>query len=97
MLQLCPKYYPSQIISAASLGSISSIGYAVSFVSFSLIGIALYKYSTRYRELSRGVTSEFASDFLDVMTPVFIASILTLAIIVGIIVAIHDWEVSRYS
>lgn len=66
-------------------------------MSFSVIGIALYKYSTRYRELTRGVAGEYASDFLDIRTPVFIASILTLAVAVGIIVAIHDWEASRYS
>jgi hypothetical protein len=86
-----------KIISAASVGSVASIGYAVSFISFSVIGIAVYKYSTRYRELTRGVTNESLSDFLDMKTPVFLASILTLAVVVGIIVAIHDWELSRYS
>ena len=88
---------PHQIISAASLGSVSSIGFAISFVSFSIIGIALYKYTTRYRELTRGVTSEIVSDFLDIRTPVCTASVITLAVVVGIIVAIHNWEVSRYS
>ena len=43
------------------------------------------------------MAGEYASDFLDIRTPVFIASILTLAVAVGIIVAIHDWEASRYS
>jgi hypothetical protein len=84
-------------VSAASLGAVSSIGYLISFISFSIIGLALFKFATRHRELTRGVVSEMSSDFLDTKIPVFIASVLTLGIFLAIVVAIHDWEVSRYS
>lgn len=69
----------------------------MSFISFSIIGLSLNKYATRYRELTKGAVNESASDFLDIKMPVFIAGVLSFGIIVAILLAIHDWEVSRYS
>lgn len=87
----------SMIISAASIAAVSSIGYAVSLISFAIIGVACYKYARRYRELTLGVVDEGSSDFLDIKTPIFIACIFTFGICVAIVVAINEWEVSRYS
>jgi uncharacterized membrane protein len=66
-------------------------------ISFAIIGLAFYKYLRRHRELTLGVADESSSDFLDVKTPVIIASLFSLGVGVAIIVAINEWEMSRYS
>ena len=84
-------------MSATALGAIPSIGYALSFISFAVIGLAIRKYVKRLEELTRGLSDENNSDFLDIVSPILIASILSIGVGVAIIMAIHNWEVSRYS
>lgn len=69
----------------------------MSLVSFALIGLVLYKYFKRNSELKNGIVSESKSDFLDVYTPILIAGVLTIGIVIAILIAIQEWEKSRYS
>ena len=66
-------------------------------MSFALIGLAVHKYYKRTQELERGVSEQSKSDFLDIYSPIVIAGALTVGVVVAITIAIHDWEVSRYS
>jgi hypothetical protein len=86
-----------QIVTTASLGAVSSISYVISLVSFGLVGLALQKFSTRCRELTEGAVSEKQSDFLDVKSPILVAGFLTVGVVISVVVAINDWEKSRYS
>ena len=68
----------------------------MSLVSFGLIGLALYKYGRRTAELSKGVVDEASSDFLDIYSPILVAGVLTVGIVIAITMAIQKWETSRY-
>ncbi len=69
----------------------------MSFVSFAIIGLSLYKYARRSRELERGIADESKSDFLDVYSPIMMAGLITIGVIIAITIAIQNWEASRYS
>ena len=81
----------------ASLGAISTVGQIMSLVSFGLIVLVTYKYWKRNSELVKGVVDESRSDFLDVYTPILIAGVLTLGVLIAITIAIQEWETSRYT
>jgi uncharacterized membrane protein YidH (DUF202 family) len=87
----------SMIISAAGIAAAPAVGYTVSFVSIGVIGLSLYKYAKRMRELDRGIASEFKSDFLDIYSPIMMAGLISLGVIIAIAIAIQNWESSRYS
>jgi hypothetical protein len=85
------------VVSAASLAAAADIGYEISLVSFGIIGLALYKYVIRSRELRHAISSPGSSAFLDIYSPIILVSILTLGVVIAMAIAIQKWEASRYS
>ena len=84
-------------MSTAALAAAADIGYEISFISFGIIALAMYKYILRSRELQKATSAPGSSAFLDVYSPIIVVSILTLGVVVAIAIAIQKWEASRYS
>ncbi len=86
----------AMIMGTASLASVPSVQCCLGLFAIGFVFIGYYKFSTRYKELSSGILDESKSDFMDIYTPIAVACIITLATLIAIILAIQQWEQSRY-